>query len=99
MPSKIVWNDELDDALRALIKENRGRDYVSEQMGISWPTLRKRCHELGIEVRSSQKRGPRSDNIIALFDKGLSRREIAQRTPGISYKAVVGVLHRARQRG
>lgn len=98
MPAKIVWNDDLDAALRKLRAEGVNREDCADIMGISWPALRKRCIELGIPVVPSTAPRETSRKAIQLFNDGLARREVAKRA-GITYHAAVGAIYRARQRG
>lgn len=97
MPAKIIWNDDLDNALRELVAQGAGREACEDRMGISWPTIRKRLRELGIEIVPSRSTQPRTLRGIELVQQGLSRQEAA-RAAGTSADTIGAALRR-RARG
>lgn len=78
MPAKIIWNDELDRALRDLVEAGANREACETAMGISWPVLRPRLRELGVVVTPSREIRPRTLQAIALVRGGRSTGEAAK---------------------
>lgn len=98
MPAKIIWNDDLDAALRDLVASDANREACSDAMGISWPCMRKRMRELGIAKTPS--RHPRAATVraLALISEGRSLSEAA-RISGALYNTVYRADRRTRARG
>lgn len=98
MTLRILWNDELDCALRRLYGESRTVADISKKMGISVPVIRKRANVLGLKLSpSSNFRNPNTQEILYLRTQKKTFKEIAEKL-GTSRSAVAGIIYRAARR-